>query len=128
MDAKYKYTDKSTKQSPCQGGFCRIQESIAETKFIVQQIEKPVKAIYFTGPICSSCWGIEPQLRKLQLEFGKSIETICFYLINWNLIKCNIILAKKLLQNGVLSSLKKELNYVFELFILKLWKRNFCFY
>jgi len=35
---------------------------------------KPVKVIYFTDPICSSCWGIEPQLRRLKLEYGKDIE------------------------------------------------------
>ncbi|MPT36198.1 MAG: DsbA family protein, partial [Flavobacterium sp.] len=29
---------------------------------------KPIKIIYYTDPICSSCWGIEPQLRKLKLE------------------------------------------------------------
>lgn len=40
----------------------------------VQSKEKPVKVIYFTDPICSSCWGIEPQLRKLKLEYGNNIE------------------------------------------------------
>lgn len=35
---------------------------------------KAVKIIYFTDPICSSCWGIEPQLRKLKLEYGNDIE------------------------------------------------------
>lgn len=34
----------------------------------------PVKVIYYTDPICSSCWGIEPQLRKLKLEYGNSID------------------------------------------------------
>ena len=27
-----------------------------------------IRMLYFTDPICSSCWGIEPQLRKLKLE------------------------------------------------------------
>lgn len=36
--------------------------------------KKSVKLIYFTDPICSSCWGIEPQLRKLKLEYGNDIE------------------------------------------------------
>ncbi len=40
----------------------------------VSTIEKPIKLIYFTDPICSSCWGIEPQLRKLKLEYGDNIE------------------------------------------------------
>ncbi len=35
---------------------------------------KPVKIIYFTDPICSSCWGIEPQLRRLKLEYGAFVE------------------------------------------------------
>ena len=35
---------------------------------------KPVKIIYFTDPICSSCWGIEPQLKKLKLEYGHLID------------------------------------------------------
>lgn len=41
---------------------------------IAQSTKKPVKVIYYTDPICSSCWGIEPQLRKLKLEYGNSIE------------------------------------------------------
>lgn len=35
---------------------------------------KPVKIVYYTDPICSSCWGIEPQLRKLKLEYGDYID------------------------------------------------------
>jgi putative protein-disulfide isomerase len=33
-----------------------------------------VRLIYFTDPICSACWSIEPQLRKLLLEYAGSIE------------------------------------------------------
>lgn len=36
--------------------------------------EKKVTLVYFTDPICSSCWGIEPQLRKLKLEYGTDIH------------------------------------------------------
>lgn len=35
---------------------------------------KAIRIIYFTDPICSSCWGIEPQLRKLKLEYGDHFE------------------------------------------------------
>lgn len=35
---------------------------------------KALKIIYFTDPICSSCWGIEPQLRRLKLEYGTSLD------------------------------------------------------
>ncbi len=55
-------------------GMCGIPDSATKTKIEVQGIEKPVKVVYFTDPICSSCWGIEPQLRKLKLEYGNSIE------------------------------------------------------
>lgn len=40
----------------------------------VKANKKPVKIIYYTDPICSSCWGIEPQIRKLKLEYGDNIE------------------------------------------------------
>ena len=29
---------------------------------------------YFSDPICSSCWGVEPQLRKLKLAYGDAIR------------------------------------------------------
>lgn len=40
----------------------------------VKSASKPLKVIYYTDPICSSCWGIEPQLRKLKFEYGNSLE------------------------------------------------------
>lgn len=40
----------------------------------VSPMNKSIKLVYFTDPICSSCWGIEPQLRKLKLEYGEHIE------------------------------------------------------
>ncbi len=55
-------------------GICGIPDSTTQKEIAVQKTEKPVKVIYFTDPICSSCWGIEPQLRKLKLEYGNSIE------------------------------------------------------
>lgn len=57
-------------------GICEIPGSTATagTTGTVSTIEKPIRLIYFTDPICSSCWGIEPQLRKLKLEYGDSIE------------------------------------------------------
>ena len=62
---------------------CDIETGMCETTDINtkdSQSEKQksndnlVKVIYYTDPICSSCWGIEPQLRKLKLEYGNSIE------------------------------------------------------
>ena len=56
-------------------GMCQMPDApqeLPENKIIAGH--KPVKVIYFTDPICSSCWGIEPQLRKLKLEYGDSFE------------------------------------------------------
>jgi predicted DsbA family dithiol-disulfide isomerase len=70
---------KENKNNPLmcnpESGVCEIPliNEAANSKFETKQ-EKPVKVIYFTDPICSSCWGIEPQLRKLKLEYGNSIE------------------------------------------------------
>lgn len=50
-----------------------LSENTAQ-KAIIRTDNKPVKIIYYTDPICSSCWGIEPQLRKLKLEYGDYIE------------------------------------------------------
>jgi putative protein-disulfide isomerase len=41
---------------------------------IKTETKKPIKIVYFTDPICSSCWGIEPQLRRLKLEYGANFE------------------------------------------------------
>ncbi|MBX3163635.1 MAG: DsbA family protein [Bacteroidetes bacterium] len=55
-------------------GVCGLPDSTAKHDVPAQSSEKAVKLIYFTDPICSSCWGIEPQLRKLKLEYGNSTE------------------------------------------------------
>lgn len=57
-------------------GICAVPASGQESPGSkqVQATEKPIKVIYFTDPICSSCWGIEPQLRKLKLEYGNLLE------------------------------------------------------
>ncbi|RQO32697.1 dithiol-disulfide isomerase [Taibaiella sp. KBW10] len=57
-------------------GFCAIPDTgnnILPGSQIAKS-EKSVKIIYFTDPICSSCWGIEPQLRKLKLAYGHAID------------------------------------------------------
>jgi len=57
-------------------GMCETTDETTTTSFQSSALstEKSVKLIYFTDPICSSCWGIEPQLRKLKLEYGKVLE------------------------------------------------------
>ena len=34
----------------------------------------PIRIYYFTDPICSTCWASQPQLRRLQLEYGDFVE------------------------------------------------------
>jgi predicted DsbA family dithiol-disulfide isomerase len=56
-------------------GLCELPDA-GNTTTVKQQAskQKHVNIIYFTDPICSSCWGIEPQLRKLKLEYGTEIN------------------------------------------------------
>ncbi len=35
---------------------------------------KDIQIVYFTDPICSTCWTIQPQLRKLRATYGSSID------------------------------------------------------
>lgn len=55
-------------------GVCGVLGSEDSNVANVETAEKTVKVIYFTDPICSSCWGIEPQLRKMKLEYGSNID------------------------------------------------------
>jgi len=57
-------------------GMCETTEGVLETEpqNMVHSTKKSIKVIYYTDPICSSCWGIEPQLRKLKLEYGSAVE------------------------------------------------------
>ena len=56
-------------------GVCEIPETEMNNNYkIVPSRDKLLKLIYFTDPICSSCWGIEPQLRKLKLEYENILD------------------------------------------------------
>ncbi len=46
----------------------------SSNSFINEKHKKPIKVIYFTDPICSSCWAIEAQLRKMKLEYGNLLD------------------------------------------------------
>lgn len=73
-------SNETTKNNPLlcdpETGVCEIPGFSDEQSPVikVQPNSKPIKVIYFTDPICSSCWGIEPQLRKLKLEYGSNLE------------------------------------------------------
>lgn len=58
-------------------GVCEILETPgaeSSSSQLEQTGTDKISIIYFTDPICSSCWGIEPQLRKLKLEYGEAID------------------------------------------------------
>ncbi len=56
-------------------GLCELPgSSKINTEKHLADSPKPVHIVYFTDPICSSCWGIEPQLRRLKLEYGNQID------------------------------------------------------
>lgn len=57
-------------------GMCESGDTDLDTKSQINlnTAKKSIKLIYYTDPICSSCWGIEPQLRKLKLEYGDTLE------------------------------------------------------
>jgi len=58
-----------------QTGTCEIPETGSKAgRAEITSGNKPITIIYYTDPICSSCWGIEPQLRKLKLEYGDYFE------------------------------------------------------
>ncbi|MFT3793745.1 ClpXP adapter SpxH family protein [Flavobacterium sp.] len=58
-----------------EAGFCEIPSSgNPETQIAAVEQQKPIRIVYFTDPICSSCWGIEPQLRRLKLAYGDHFE------------------------------------------------------
>ena len=49
-------------------GVCEIPEDNAAS---IPVNDKELVMIYFTDPICSTCWGVEPQLKKLKAEYGQ---------------------------------------------------------
>lgn len=51
-------------------GSCDLSTGICELQGVEKENQKKLRLVYFTDPICSSCWGIEPQLKKLVLEYG----------------------------------------------------------
>jgi predicted DsbA family dithiol-disulfide isomerase len=58
-----------------ENGICKTPTApSADSNFSLPDQRKTLTVIYFTDPICSSCWGIEPQLRKFKLEYGHRIN------------------------------------------------------
>lgn len=60
-------------------GICEIPTNKTNSlgSSLIKANKKTVKIIYYTDTICSSCWGIEPQLRKLKFKYGNNFEVEC---------------------------------------------------
>ncbi len=46
---------------------------VSEENTIINK-PKPIQILYFTDPVCSTCWIFQPILRKLKLEYGDNID------------------------------------------------------
>ncbi len=57
----------------CDVAGATTQEAVNDAP-VVATAGNTVTIQYFTDPICSSCWGIEPQLRRLAVEYGSAVE------------------------------------------------------
>ncbi len=55
-------------------GLCALPDSGSSNTPTNPPQSKVLRVVYFTDPICSACWGIEPQLRRMKLEYGQSVE------------------------------------------------------
>jgi 2-polyprenyl-6-methoxyphenol hydroxylase-like FAD-dependent oxidoreductase/predicted DsbA family dithiol-disulfide isomerase len=48
---------------------------VAKTREKTNTLKKaPIQILYFTDPVCSTCWLVQPQLRKLALQYGQYFE------------------------------------------------------
>lgn len=72
---KNRVKDPKTMLCDPEKGACELPEQNTKTNPLesVKRGQK-LKVVYFTDPICSSCWGIEPQLRKLKAAYGSYID------------------------------------------------------
>lgn len=58
-----------------EAGTCNLPEQLhTPLANSISISDQKIKILYFTDPICSSCWAIEPFLRKLKLEYGDFFE------------------------------------------------------
>ena len=71
---KNKNIDKQTGRiCDIKTGQCTANEEIAIQHISIDPTKK-ARIIYYTDPICSHCWGLEPILKKLQIEYGEHFD------------------------------------------------------
>ena len=59
-----------------------------------------VKLVYYTDPICSSCWLAEPFLNKLLIEYGDNIDTKNNLVKDMSLMGSSVIQEKTYIKRG----------------------------
>ena len=64
-----------TKVEECsvETGVCSPTANNGIEEIVVDHVQK-VKLIYYTDPICSACWAIEPELKRFKLEYGQYVD------------------------------------------------------
>lgn len=69
-------TNMNTTHTPMQcdpvSGVCSLPETDGMSG--TPTTPKAIRIVYATDPICSACWAIEPQLRRLKLEYGHALQ------------------------------------------------------
>ncbi len=53
-------------------GVCSPADTLSEKITVAPQ--RRARLIYYTDPICSACWAIEPNLRRFKLEYGAYVD------------------------------------------------------
>ncbi len=68
-------TDQKSKYLICEKELDSEVNSHAEkNRTLSPKLNSKVKLIYYTDPICSFCWAIEPQFRKFKLDYAPYVE------------------------------------------------------
>ncbi len=55
-------------------GICGLPNDTQTLHAVAEATAKPVNVVYFSDPLCSACWGAEPMLNKLKLEYGDTVH------------------------------------------------------
>jgi len=56
-----------------ESGLCTEHKHSEIEQIEIQSVEK-ITVLYYTDPICSACWAIEPELKKLKLLYGDYMD------------------------------------------------------
>lgn len=73
---KIEMTDTTLNDGFCnpETGICEIPTQNGTQENTIAATEKPITIVYYSDPICSACWGVEPVINKLKLVYGDQIN------------------------------------------------------